>query len=138
MNLRALALVLLAVLPLSACAAMQTPQCPLPDQKAMQVTHLYFGRAHVSDAAWRKFETDVIAMQFPDGFTVTNGHGAWRDPASGRRSEEPSTIVTIAVPGAAPGKAQTSARIQAVRAAYKSRFHQISVGAVSAMSCGAF
>lgn len=134
MNLRALAPVLLAVLQLSACAAMQAPQCPLPDQKAMQVTHLYFGRAHVPDAAWRKFETDVIAVQFPDGFTVTNGHGAWRDPASGRRSEEPSTIVMIA----APAKAQTSVRIQAVRAAYKSRFHQISVGAVSAMSCAAF
>lgn len=98
------------------------------------MTQLFFGRGGVPDAAWRSFETDVIAAQFPDGFTVTNGHGAWRDPASGKRSEERSTIVTIAVPAAT----QNAARIQAVRAAYKARFHQQSVGAVSAYACAAF
>lgn len=133
MNLRVAAL-LLAVVPLCGCAMTQSARCPLPDQKMMIVTHLYFGRAGVPDHAWRSFESLVIARQFPDGYTVTNGHGAWRDPKSGKRSEEPSTIITIA----ATDRAQNSEHIQAVRAAYKDWFQQISVGVVSALACAAF
>ncbi len=120
---------------LSGLAACQAA-CPLPGQRPMTRLDLYFGRdipggGMVDEAAWRDFAARVLTPAFPDGLTVVQAHGQWRDPARGRITGEPSFVVTVL--GAAP-----AARAAAVAQAYKSRFHQQSVGIVTQPACAAF
>ena len=60
---------------------------------------LYFGMSipgggDVTDADWKRFETDVIGHAFPQGFTVIDAHGAWRG-ANGETTAEPTRIVIV-------------------------------------------
>jgi hypothetical protein len=105
----------------------------------MQQIELMFGRnVHgrlgVGDAAWARFLAREITPRFPDGLTVLDAAGQWRDPASGRLAGERSRLVII-VAAAAPS---TDGGIAAIVAAYKQRFHQNAVGVVTSDVCAAF
>lgn len=91
-------------------------------------------RVGVSDKAWRGFVAREITARFPDGLTVVNATGQWRDPASGRIVGEPSKLVTIVL----PGNDDDEARLDAVVRAYKRRFRQLSVGLVVQSACVSF
>lgn len=88
----------------------------------------------MSDAAWRHFVAREITPRFPDGVTVTNATGQWRDSASGKMVREPSKRVEIVL----LGRAGDDARLDAVVAAYKRRFHQYSVGLIVQSACVSF
>jgi Protein of unknown function (DUF3574) len=108
-------------------------------QRPGQVAELLFGRdigdrVGVSEVAWRRFVAREITPRFPDGLTVTNATGQWRDPASGNMVREPSKRVEIVL----PGRADDAARLDAVVAAYKRRFHQHSVGVIVQSACVSF
>ena len=110
-----------------------------PPLQPMQQIELMFGRnvrgwPGVSDAAWARFLAREITPRFPDGLTVLDATGQWRDPGSGRLARERSRLVII-VTAAAPS---TDGRIAAIIAAYKQRFHQKSVGVVTSDVCAAF
>ena len=92
------------------------------------------GRFGVSEPAWRRFLAREITPRFPDGLTVTDAQGQWRDPASGRIVREPSKRVEIVL----PGNANDAARLDAIMAAYKRQFHQRSVGLILQSACVAF
>jgi len=115
-------------------------QCVLPSERRMLVAELFFGRDHagravVSDAAWRAFLDTVITPNFPDGLTVFDGYGQWRNPETGVIGHSPDVkIVLIAVPRD-PGVPQ---RLNTVIDAYKTRFRQQSVGLITRDSCAAF
>ena len=99
----------------------------------MLTADLYFGRAKVDEAAWRGFLAEVVTPRFPSGFTVLDGHGQWRQPG-GRIIAEPSTVlVVVAEPGTA-----TLASLEAIRAEYRRRFAQVSVGLALTGSCASF
>ena len=54
----------------------------------MVVAELLFSRgvkrrAPLTDAEWLEFAARTIAPNFPDGFTVFDGEGQWRDPQTG-------------------------------------------------------
>ena len=54
----------------------------------MLVAELFFGRSiagrgPLSDAEWAGFAAEVVTPNFPDGFTVMDGEGQWRNPATG-------------------------------------------------------
>ena len=106
----------------------------------MLVAELFFGRDRagqqiVSDREWSQFLASVVTPQSPDGLTVFDGYGQWRNPASGVIGRSPDVkIVLIAVPRGA----DTATRFQAVIDAYKARFHQQSVGLITRDSCAAF
>ena len=77
---------------LAACStAAEPPQsymCLLPAEKRMLVAELFFGRdiagrAPLSEAEWRDFAAEIITPNFPDGFTVFDAEGQWRNPATG-------------------------------------------------------
>jgi len=125
---------------LQGCAGMEgQADCPLPSQKPMAVAELFFGRdikdrTQVSDEDWASFVDAVVAKQFPIGFTILNGEGAWRDPSLGKTMNEPSKVLIVA---AAPS-AELNARLQTVADAYRKQFHQDSVGILTTQSCGAF
>ena len=108
-------------------------------QRPGQIAELLFGRdignhVGVSEAAWTRFVAREITPRFPDGLTITNAIGQWRDPASGRMVREPSKRVEIAL----PGHADDEARLDAIVAAYKRRFHQHSVGVIVQSACVSF
>jgi hypothetical protein len=112
--------------------------CNAPLQP-MQRIELMFGRnirghAGVGDAAWARFLAREITPRFPDGLTVVDAAGQWRDPATGRLAREPSRLVIIVTAGDAPADDKTAAIV----AAYKQRFDQKSVGVVTSAVCAAF
>ncbi|MFE0753000.1 DUF3574 domain-containing protein [Inquilinus sp. NPDC058860] len=97
---------------------------------------LLFGRniqdkGTVSDSQWSDFLGREVTPRFPDGLTVFEASGQWRDGESGRIVHEPSWIVMIL----APNTPDTLARLSEIRTAYKARFQQQSVGLTLSQTC---
>jgi hypothetical protein len=108
-------------------------------QKPRFLAELMFGRdiGHrigVGEKAWERFVAHEITPRFPDGLTVADASGQWRDQASRRIVREPSKLVTIVL----PGNADDEARLDAVVSAYKRQFHQQSVVVVVQSVCASF
>jgi|ERR1700761_1567350 len=135
-------LVLAAMLPCAtaAGAAALTPSFACHGVlKRRDIAELLFGRdigrhLGVSETAWRSFVAREITPRFPDGLTVTDALGQWRDPDSGRIVREPSKRVEIAL----PGRADDGARLDAIMSAYKRQFRQRSVGLIVQPACVSF
>jgi len=105
----------------------------------MLVAELFFGRdikgrAPLSDAEWSRFAAGTITPNFPDGFTVFDGYGQWRNPQTGQIARDPTKILLVA----AKRGPDLADRLTAVMDAYKQRFHQQSVGLITRDSCAAF
>src|SRR5581483_8036748 len=109
--------------------------CALP-QKPMVETQLMFGRniggkLGVTERRWTKFLESEIVPRFPDGLTVVDAAGQWRDARTGRLIREPSKMVTVI--GAQ--EAGFQGKLDAIVAEYKRRFRQDSVGVVIRQAC---
>lgn len=136
---------LLPLLLLASCAYPVATAVPLPQATACpagepaMTAQLFFGRAlkgggAVSDAAWQDFLARAVTPRFPDGLTVLDGSGQWRNRATNQISREASTVVVI-VTDESPA---TLASLQAIRAEYRRDFQQDSVGLVLNPSCASF
>jgi hypothetical protein len=134
-------IVLTASLALGACATQPAHErlaaCPA-GQEAHRTAQLFFGRnvgekAQVSEADFHRFVDEELTPKFPDGLTVLDGGGQWRGDEN-RLIREASKVVMIVLP---KGR-DSSPRIEAVRAAYKTRFHQDSVLLVTQSACVSF
>jgi Protein of unknown function (DUF3574) len=115
-----------------------TPSCHGTQQPKM-VAELMFGRdidrgVGVSESAWQLFVARELVSRFPDGLTIIDAIGQWRDRDSGRIVREPSKHVEMVL----PGNKDDDARLDAVVAAYKREFHQHSVGVIVRPACVAF
>jgi hypothetical protein len=136
---------------LAGCASAPTPPasapgaepasytCLLPSERRMLVAELFFGRnikggGFVSDAEWARFAAGIVTPNFPDGFTVFDGAGQWRNPQTGQIARDPTKVLLVAV----KRSADLAGRLQAVIDAYKTQFRQQSVGIVTRDSCAAF
>jgi hypothetical protein len=122
----------------SALSSAPAPSCTAPLQP-MQRIELMFGRnvrghSGPGDRAWTRFLAREVTPRFPDGLTVLEGFGQWRDSASGRLAREPNKLVVIVTAAGA----QVDDRIATIVAAYKQRFRQKSVGVVITAACAAF
>jgi Protein of unknown function (DUF3574) len=132
----------LLVAALAGCAAATPPKpyvCLLPGEQRMLVAELLFGRSipgrePLSDAEWSAFAADVVTPNFPDGFTVLDGEGQWRDPTTHTLGRERTKILLVAAEPAA----DLGQRLIRVIGAYKVRFHQRSVGIITRDACAAF
>jgi hypothetical protein len=126
--------------PPPAQAAQQQPyRCILPQERRMLVAELFFGRniagrGPLTEAEWRTFAADTITPNFPDGLTVFDGDGQWRNPATGKISHERTKIVLVA----AKRVPDLAGRLSAVIDTYKNRFHQQSAGIITRDSCAGF
>ena len=134
---QAIATVVLAIA-LSGTARAQSPECR-GAQKAQQVAELTFGRriiGHiaVSETQWIQFLDNEITPRFPDGLTVFDAAGQWRDPTSKKIVRELSKIVLIVL----PGNAEDLPRLNEIADAYKRRFRQQSVGMILRPACVSF
>lgn len=103
-------------------------------QKSWIVAELLFGRSNVSDKAWDRFLAAEVTPRFPDGLTVYDARGQWRDPKTQKISRERSKVVMIAMPPADDNQT----RLDAIVGAYKSQFKQQSVGLILRPSCVSF
>jgi hypothetical protein len=87
----------------------------------------------IGEADWRAFLDAEVTPRFPDGLSVFTGYGQWRG-SSGAIAREKSVMLVIWHRPAA----DTEAKIEAIRSAYKSRFAQDSVLRVDGVSCVSF
>jgi Protein of unknown function (DUF3574) len=129
---------LVLVLACSSGAAAQSSECHA-GQKPQQVAQLLFGRKigerlGVSEAQWGRFVDREISPRFPDGLTVFDAKGEWRDTARNAIVHEPSKVVEIVL----PGKPDDVDELNRIAQAYKSRFRQQSVGIVIRAACVSF
>jgi hypothetical protein len=113
--------------------------CLLPAERHMLVAELFFGRnvkgrQPLTDAEWAEFAAQTIAPNFPDGFTVFDGEGQWRNPQTGQIAGGPTKILLVA----AKPEPDLWRRLSAVIDAYKAQFRQQSVGIITRDSCAAF
>ena len=116
----------------------QLLECRGP-QKSQDVAELIFGRSiggriEVNDEQWMLFVDEEITPRFPDGLTVFDAAGQWRDKTTKKITRESSKIVLIVLPGGA----DDLARLNEVVAAYKRSFRQQSVGMILRPACVSF
>jgi hypothetical protein len=113
----------------SACRELSPAASPphtMQSGRSMVRTELFFGTARsdgteVSDSDWQHFVQDEITPRFPDGLTILEGRGQWRDGSGIQR--ERSRIVIILH----DASADAEEKIEQVRRVYKTRFGQQSV-----------
>jgi len=92
------------------------------------------GHLGVGEAAWSRFLAHEVTPRFPDGLTVLNATGQWRDKDRGRLVREPSKFAIIVTEDVK----SVSEQIAAILTAYKQQFHQRSIGVISQPVCAAF
>jgi Protein of unknown function (DUF3574) len=119
----------------SSWASGQGLSCTLP-QKPMMEVELMFGRniggkLGVTEARWAAFLAREVTPRFPDGLTVFDTAGQWRDAKTKKVVREPSKIVRVIL----PADAEAKEKIDAIAAAYKRQFRQDSVGVLTRPAC---
>lgn len=130
--------IVLALVPvLSACTVL--PQACVPPAESMVTAELLFGRkigdrVGVSDAAFSAFLAREITPRFPDGLTVVDAKGQWRDGERGSIVREPSKLVLLTF----RDDAARRENLTAIADAYKRQFRQQSVLMALRASCVTF
>jgi hypothetical protein len=124
----------MAALGAQTCAASAQPVACSAPQKPMIEIELLLGRGGTSEARWRQFLAREVTPRFPDGLTVYNTYGQWRDPQRNVIMRERSRVMRIIVAADAPAQD----KIMALAEAYKKQFSQKSVGIVTRPACVSF
>ena len=93
-----------------------------PAQAQWIRTELYFSVGSidgedgaVSPARWREFLDKEVTSRFPDGFTVFDAYGQWRDHGA----KEPERLSTKVIVILHENNPQNAGNIEAIRLAYK-------------------
>jgi hypothetical protein len=128
---------LFAVVALSGCASL--PSACVPPAQSMVTAEMYFGRnigdrVGVSDAAFTNFTAREITPRFPQGLTVVDGRGQWRDTENGRVLREPSKVVLVTF----TDSPEARTNLGAIADAYKQTFRQQSVLTTVRSTCASF
>ena len=129
---------MIAVFALAACAP-SSAEMPCPDgSERYDEYRLFFGRnvGHaegVSDEEWRAFLADTVTPRFPDGLSVFDASGQWRDSEGGIVRERSKMVLILAEPSS-----DAARRLDEIAEEYKQRFSQESVLRVVDSACVAF
>lgn len=111
--------------------------CPAPLERWTQID-LYLGRktgsgGTVTERMFRRFLAEVVTPRFPDGLTVLDAAGQFRDSRR-RIVREPTKLLVLLV----PDRNAVTGRVAAVIDRYKRRFDQESVLRTEREVCLAF
>jgi hypothetical protein len=87
----------------------------------------------VDDAAWDTFLGDTVTPRFPDGLSVLDARGQWRDSEGSIQKERSKLLIILAPPGD-----DGMRLIDVISDEYKRRFSQESVLRVVDETCVAF
>lgn len=123
----------LGVLAVAGCTSAPL-SCARPGGAPMLEYELFFGRSSVTDQEWTEFTAQVVTPHLPDGFTVFDAYGQWMNPATQRISQERTKVIVVAMPDTPSG----DAAVKAIKNAYRTQFHQQSVGTTVHPVCAAF
>ena len=128
---------ILAGFVLAACSETGSAACP-EDSDPFVKYELFMGRSTadgdvVVDDEWDIFLADTVTPRFPDGLTVLDAQGQWRN-SEGRILKERSTILVILAP---PGE-DARRLINEISDEYQVRFNQESVLQVVGETCVSF
>lgn len=132
-----LALLVLAAAAAAGCAGDGDVACPEGTDRFVEY-QLFMGRSGedgevVDDAAWEDFLAEVVTPRFPDGLTVLDARGQWRD-STGLIQKERSKLLVIL----APSGDEAPRLVDEVTGEYKRRFDQEAVVQVVADACVSF
>lgn len=116
-------------------SAMSTLVCAAPLKPAIE-HQVYFGRdrgarGEVSEAQWQRFVAEIVAPRFPDGLSTINVAGQSRDSRPNPLLREHTKLLIVVVPAGAP----STAKIDEVATAYRTRFDQRAVFRVDRPVC---
>ena len=135
LRLLALAALTVAAAALLACGDEVEP-CPEGSERYAEY-QLLLGRStpggEVSEEQWAAFLADTVTPRFPDGLTVLDAAGQWRD-ASGAIQRERSKVLWILAP---PGD-EARRLIDEISEEYERRFQQESVLRILGSACASF
>ena len=92
-------------------------------------TELFFGRNkpdgnEVSETEFNEFLNETITPEFPEGLTILDGIGQFRE-ASGKIIQEKAKVLVLIY--SSKMRRQNNRKIERIRNAYKKRFQQESV-----------
>ncbi|WP_329351403.1 DUF3574 domain-containing protein [Streptomyces sp. NBC_01261] len=125
---------LLAAATPTAYASLDAETAPVPTRGTPYVeTQLFFGTERpdggpaVTDRQFMAFVDKEVTPDFPNGLTVQNGRGQWRD-ANGTIEKERSYELILLYPVTAAGA--NDRKIEEVRRAYEKAFGQEAVARV--------
>ena len=113
------------------------PPCPAGTARFSEY-RLFFGRSGgaaevVTEEAWRAFLATEITPRFPQGLTVLDASGQWRNPSGTIVRERTKLAVILAEPG------ESGMRLtDEIAQAYKRVFGQESVLRVVGPACASF
>ena len=135
-RLLALASLLLAALALLACGGDDEAPCPEGSDRFAEY-QLFLGRStgdggEVSEGQWAAFLAEVVTPRFPDGLTVLDASGQWRDSAGAIQRERSKLLWILAPPGN-----EARQLIDEISEEYKRRFQQESVLCILNSACAA-
>ena len=137
MRLAILTFLALAGMMLATCTVSTAPACPEGADQWVKY-QLFMGRSNqtgevVDDAAWATFLGETVTPRFPDGLTVFDARGQWRDSEGQIKKERTKVLVILASPG------DDGLRlISEISDEYKRRFSQESVLQVVYDTCVTF
>jgi hypothetical protein len=116
---------------LGGCMTPPKPACPA-GQSQVRTAQLFLGaaKARPADADLRRFVDQEVTPRFPDGVTVVDGGGQWKGPEN-QMMRDAAKVVMIVL----PPRPDAATRVEAVRAAYRSRFKQESVLVMPPPTC---
>ena len=87
----------------------------------------------MSEAAWRAFLAEEVTPRFPDGLTVLDAAGQWREDSGLIVRERTKLLLVLAPPGA-----DAMQHTDEIADAYKRAFGQSSVLRVVTEACVSF
>ncbi len=128
----------LVLLALVACAP-SNPEVPCPEgSERFDEYSIFFGRnigdaEGVSDDDWRAFLADTVTPRFPDGLSVFDAAGQWRNSQGEIVRERSKMVLILAVPDS-----DTTRNLDEITEEYKRLFSQESVLRVTDSACVAF
>ena len=122
---------------LAACTQTQSPQ--LCTGAAMIETRLYFGLSEpsgrqITERQFADFVAKDVTPVLPEGFTIQDAHGFWKDGKTARTISETSKVLVRLH----PANADSNAALDRIADAYKARFHQESVLRTDSQVCADF
>ena len=123
---------------LPACNPASGPDCP-PGSEPFVEYRLFMGRGGaagevVSDSDWEDFLAASVTPRFPDGLTVLDGIGQWRD-AAGQIKKERSKVLILYAAG---DESTLRADLDAMSREYEQRFNQETVLRAVDQACISF
>ena len=136
---RCLKVIGIATLACGACTAPARLACTPETGSQVSLFTLYLGKAipgrpDLTDREWQLFLDQTVTPSLPDGYTVLDANGAWRDPRTHRTAGEATKVLIAAL----PDNPASLAAINRVRSSYQTQYHQQLVGMTVEPVCAAF